>query len=274
MEKLMIAALGFGLAGLAGLSLGLIGGGGSLLTVPILVYGFQISTVLGSSYALFVVGITATVGALAAWRRKQVNLRIAALFLPASIPAAYVTRKYLLHALPESINLPLDLAVSRDALLMGAFGLLMVLAAGLSAVQTGPRSRCATCPAIRIPVLILLGAGVGALSGLFGAGGGFLIVPALILTTRLDMRESIGTSLAIVSANAWFSLAGDLHARLDWDWPFIIPFTLLSLGGMLLGRSLGSRIPAHSLRGISVAALFLIGLFIFLKEVSQGVPWF
>lgn len=268
----MLPAIGFALAGVAGLTLGLVGGGGSLLTVPILVYGFELSTLAGSSYSLFIVGLTALFGAATAWKKGLLDPPMVGIFLLTSLPAAYLTRTVLLHALPETLVLPGLGTMGRESLLMGAFGLLMILAALLTAVQ--PESVAATTRPnpMRLVFLSILGAAVGSMTGLFGAGGGFLIVPALVLAARLPMPKAIGTSLAIVAGNAAFGLAGDWRSNLEWDWSFLLLFTALTLAGMALGRALGGRLRPTSLRFTSAAMLLAVGLFTVLKEISQGVP--
>lgn len=269
----MIHAFGFALAGMAGMSLGLIGGGGSLLTVPILVYGFQLSTIMGSSYSLAIVGTTTLVGTIAALGKRQVHFPTALIFLVTSLPGAYLTRRFILHALPETLWQGSKYAAPRETLLMGAFGILMILAALLTAANLKPGS--GSFP-VRPNHPILLGAmgfSVGALSGLFGAGGGFLIVPALVMLARLPIPVAVGTSMAIVSANSWIGLTGDLGRRLDWNWDFVLLFTSFSLAGMLLGRAIGAKLEVNTLKTVSVWTMFIVGLFIFLREISQGVPW-
>jgi uncharacterized membrane protein YfcA len=157
---------------------------------------------------------------------------------------------------------------------MAAFGILMIMAALLTVNHRDQDSRAAQILPSNPLLLGAMGFGVGALTGLLGAGGGFLIVPVLALMARLPMRIAIGTSMAIVSANAWISLAGDLGRQPDWNWNFVIVFTSISAAGMLLGRAIGGKLDARKLNSVAVWTTFTVGLFILIREISQGVPWY
>ena len=271
--------IGFALAGLAGVSLGLMGGGGSLLTVPILIYGFQVSAILGTGYSLFIVGITSLVGAIIAFRKKQVVLSTTLLFSIPSFAGLYLSRHFILHQLPETLMIGKDRFISRESLLMGLFGLMMILAAVLtfrnpSAIQgienKEEKIKESETRRERVPLLLALGFAVGALTGLFGTGGGFLIVPALVVFARLPLDKAIGTSLAIIAGNAWFGLSNDLGHHENWDWQFILLFSGFSLAGVLVGQYFSSRIRVSTLKMVFAYTTSLLGISIFLKEIIKG----
>ena len=258
---------GYALAGLAGFSLGLVGGGGALLTVPILIYGFHLAAPIGTAYSLFIVGVTSLFGALLAHRGRRVVIPIAFAFALPSFIGILLART-ILHRIPGTFAFG-GLSLSRDSLLMEAFGIVMIGAAMLT--LRSPAHPDTGQAGTAGPSLWGLGFGVGALTGLFGAGGGFLIVPALALRARLPMEKAVGTSLAIIAANSWFGLAGDWGRHQAWNWPFILLFTSLSMAGVLLGQALGGRIPGQGLKTAFAFLTFTVGLIIFLREMSQGV---
>jgi uncharacterized membrane protein YfcA len=268
----MTSEFGFALACAAGFSLGLVGGGGALLTVPILVYGFHHSMALGTGYSLFVVGITGLIGAILAFRRGNVDIRAALGFALPSFLGVFLARSLVLHRLPETLGAIGDYRLSRDGVLMGAFGLVLVGAAFVTLRTAGSRPASPAAGLSR-PMLLALGLVIGALTGLFGAGGGFLIVPALVLGARLPMERAVGTSLAIVALNAWFGFLGDLGRMDAWNWPFLLLFTAFSLGGVFLGQALNGRLSGPALKQAFAWFTFTLGLFIFLRELAQGVPW-
>lgn len=265
----MIAALGYSLAGAAGFSLGLVGGGGALLTVPILVYGFGVPAVLGTGYSLFVVGLTSLIGAFMAYRQGRVCMKTAAAFALPSFLSVFAARA-VVHRLPTAFSLPFAGEVARDGFLMGLFGLTMVGAA-IAALKPAARPEARTDSCVFRPVLGALGLAVGGLTGLFGAGGGFLIVPALTRWAGLSIEKAMGTSLMIVAANSWFGFLNDIAHNRGWDWTFVLGFSAVSLGGVFLGQLANGKMRGASLKQVFVWLTFILGLFIFLKEFSQGV---
>ncbi len=268
----MTLEFGFALACAAGFSLGLVGGGGALLTVPILVYGFHHSMALGTGYSLFVVGITSFIAAVLAYRRGKVDLLAALSFALPSLLGVFLSRSLVLHRLPETLGAIGDYRFSRDGVLMGAFGLVMVGTAFLT-LRTAGNDLSSRAAGLSRPMFLALGLVVGALTGLFGAGGGFLIVPALVLGARLEMEQAVGTSLAIVALNAGFGFLGDLSRMEAWNWPFLLLFTAFSMGGVFLGQFLNGRLSGPALKQAFAWFTFTLGLFIFLRELAQGVPW-
>lgn len=265
----MDSAIGYSLAGAAGFSLGLVGGGGALLTVPILVYIFGIPAVLGTGYSLFVVGLSSLLGAFMAFRRRRICVRTALAFVLPSFLGVFAARAAV-HRIPVSFGLPFLGETSRDGFLMGLFGLTMVGAALLSLKPPAKAQVSVQACTVR-PVLGALGVGVGVLTGLFGAGGGFLIVPALTRWAGLPIEKAMGTSLAIVAANSWFGFFNDLAHDRGWDWPFVLLFSGISLAGVLLGQMVNGKLRAARLKLAFAWITFSLGLFIFLKEIMQGV---
>ena len=217
--------LGYIGAILMGLSLGLIGGGGSILTVPILVYLFSVDAVLATAYSLFIVGLTSLVGSFSHMRMGNIHWRTAIVFGIPSILAVYATRAWLVPAIPDPI---LDLgsfALRKPVGILILFALIMV-AAAYSMIRKpkaplGPDERAEQAIAFNYPLILAEGVVVGMITGIVGAGGGFLIIPALVLLAKLPMKQAVGTSLIIIAAKSLIGFTGDLRGDELIDWSFL-----------------------------------------------------
>ncbi|GAA4499518.1 sulfite exporter TauE/SafE family protein [Hymenobacter ginsengisoli] len=265
----MLHYLGYLAAIFIGLALGIMGGGGSILTMPVLVYLLGVSPVLSTAYSLFVVGSTALVGAAGYWRRGLVALPTALLFLGPSLATVFLTRRVLLPAVPQQLFMLGRLPVTKDLLVLLAFAVLMV-AAAVAMIRSGRGAApdADAAPAAPSPGLVLgIGAVVGLLTGLVGAGGGFLIIPALVLGARLPMKMAVGTSLAIIALNSLLGFVGDLGAGQLIDWPFLLGFLGFALGGIVLGSYLARFIPGARLKPAFGWFTLAMGTFILTKEL-------
>lgn len=256
-----------------GVSLGLIGGGGSILTVPVLVYLFGVEPVLATAYSLFIVGATSLVGTFPKYREHMVNLKTAAIFGLPSIVAVYATRAYLVPLIPDPVFAVGSFVVSKAMLLMGLFAVLMMFASvSMIRDKKGAPGEAAAADAPQVfnyPMILLEGAVVGILTGLVGAGGGFLIIPALVLFSKLPMKQAIGTSLLIIAAKSLFGFMGDLsHYRLDW-W-LLGSVTVLAIAGIFVGNRLSRQVDGDKLRKAFGWFVLVMGAYIFLKEFSGG----
>lgn len=251
--------VGLALALVIGVTLGLIGGGGSILTVPVLVYVMGIPPVEATAYSLFVVGVTSAAGAVGYQRQKLIAWRTGLLFALPSMITVFLVRSWVLPAIPDPMGGLIGLSFSRDLFIMILFAVIMAMAS-LSMIREG----VAAAPSESISSakkMLLIGAegvGVGALTGLVGAGGGFLIIPALVILTGLPMRTAVGTSLMIIAVKSLIGFTGDVLALPSIDWSLLAAFTALSLVGVAVGLKLSSRIPASKLKkgfGFFVAAM-------------------
>ncbi|SKB82606.1 sulfite exporter TauE/SafE family protein [Daejeonella lutea] len=245
-----------------GISLGMIGGGGSVLTVPILVYFFHIEPVLATAYSLFIVGSTSAVGAVQKWMKHEINFKVAFTFGLPSLLTVYLIRKFLIPSIPEVIFQYGDIVIYRGIVTLILFAILMIAAAiGILKPQE-----------IRRPVLpqtqglILLGILVGVVSGLLGAGGGFIIIPALIFYASLDIKIAVGSSLLIIALNSLVGFAGDLFHH-PINWVTLLSITSLSISGTFLGNWLSGRLPGSRIKKIFGWFLLLTGVFILAKEI-------
>jgi uncharacterized protein len=242
--------LGFASSICIGISLGLIGGGGSMLTMPVLVYLFGISPLQSSSYSLFVVGITSLVGVVQYLRNGQVDYRAGIVFVIPSMLTVYLSRIYLLDIVSGSFMM----------LILAAF---MIIS---SCPMIRDKQSETTSSKRGLFQTSVLGALIGALTGLIGAGGGFLIIPTLVFLARLSMKTAVGTSLFIIAIKSLFGFAADF-SELDVDWRFLLPFTLLSVTGIAIGVLLSSRVPAVILKKAFGWVMIIIGIGIFCKEL-------
>lgn len=258
--------LGYIGALVVGLVLGLIGGGGSILTVPILVYLIGLNPVTATAYSLFVVGTTSLFGAIQNYRNKMVDLRTAIVFSIPAFIAVYLTRRYLVPAIPDSLFTIFDFEITKNIFIMIFFAIIMLLAS-ISMIKTNKKT-IATEEKVKynIPLIIVEGVVVGALTGIVGAGGGFLIIPALVLLAKLPMKLAVGTSLVIISAKSLIGFLGDVQ-NLTIDWTFLIIFTLLSIIGILIGVYATKFISGEKLKKGFGWFTLLMALYIIYKEL-------
>ncbi len=267
----MLHYVGYFAAIFIGLSLGIMGGGGSILTVPVLVYLMGVSPVLSTAYSLFVVGSTSVVGASGYFRKGLVSLKTAVVFLLPSLLAVFLVRRVLLPAIPHELFTLGGIVFTKDLLVLVAFAVLMVVAAA-SMIRGGQPEAALSeelpqRPAFNYPLMLTIGLVVGMLTGFVGAGGGFLIVPALVLGARLPMKLAVGTSLAIIALNSLIGFAGDLSAGTPIAWPFLLGFLAFALGGIVLGTYLARFIPGARLKPAFGWFTLAMGVFILTKEL-------
>ncbi len=258
------ALFGFAATILAGATMGLIGGGGSILTVPILVYLLEIPPVLATGYSLFVVGLSALVGSVNYFKLGLVNLKAGTIFAVPAFVGVFLARKYLVPALPVEIFNLGNLVVGRDLIVMGVFATVMILAS-VSMIRGGSESEQEGELQFNYPMIALEGLIVGAVTGFVGAGGGFLIIPALVVLAKLPMKQAVGTSLMIIAVKSLFGFLGDLGNQ-SIDWGFLALFCLLSIIGIYLGTYLSRFVSSAKLKPGFGWFVLIMGLFILAKE--------
>ncbi len=265
----MVVILGYILAGVTGVSLGLIGGGGSILTVPVLVYVIGISPALATSYSLFIVGVTALAGAVNNYFKGLVNVRIAFLFGAVSVLTVYLTRRWLLPAIPQKLFFVQQFEVTKPMATMVLFALLMLMSAVALIKNTKQQQVNNTGANQHLKSgakFFGYGILVGLITGLLGAGGGFLIIPVLVLMLKLPMKEAVGTSLFIIALNSLLGFAGDAgHYNVDWN--LLLSITAVAIAGVFLGTALAKKISGQKLKKGFGWFVLLMGLFIIYKEL-------
>lgn len=251
-----------------GISLGLIGSGGSILTVPVLVYLFAVPAVDATSYSLFIVGLTSAVGSVNYFRRGMVNKKIVALFGIPSIISVVLTRSFLMPIIPEKIVQIGSLIITRDILLLILFGVLMIGAAyGMI------RNKMTALPAAgeesKTNISLIIGQGffTGFVTGLVGAGGGFLIIPALVMLLKVPIKAAVGNSLAIIAANSFIGfLSSHNHDAINWTLLFSI--AALAIVGIFIGIGLSKKIEGSKLKPAFGWFVLVMGVYIILKELA------
>jgi len=257
--------LGYFLAILIGLSLGLVGSGGSILTVPLLVYFFGLSPEIATSYSLFIVGSVSGLGAIFKFRKGEVNLRIAFLFGVTSIITVFLTRKYLFPAIPDNLWTIGGFQLDKSFALMVLFALL-ILFSSIYVLQDNNEEIASVSYKTSIPKLVFWGMAIGLITGFLGAGGGFLIVPVLMFLFNAPIKVATGTSLAIIAANTLLGGLGDLgHIALDWGFLFVL--LLITICGLIIGIALSKRINSQKLTRVFGWFLLLMSVSIILMEL-------
>jgi uncharacterized membrane protein YfcA len=249
-----------------GVSLGLIGGGGSILTVPVLVYLFAVDAVAATAYSLFIVGLTSAVGSVSYFRKGLVNVKTAVIFGIPSIIAVFMTRAYVVPAIPSELFTVGNIVATKSHMLMLLFAVIMIAASysmirkakGKNPEPTGPQ-------VFNYPLIVLEGAVVGMITGLVGAGGGFLIIPALVVLSKLPMKEAVGTSLVIIAAKSLIGFLGE-GSETVINWPFLATVSIFAIIGIFIGMSLSKRIDGEKLKPAFGWFVLVMGIFIILRE--------
>ncbi len=259
----LVELFGYVASVFVGIILGLLGGGGSILTIPILVYLFGIEPVLASAYSLFIVGATSFAGAISKYKEHLVNLKTGILFGLPSIVTIFFTRKWIVPAIPEIVFTVGDLIVTRRLLLLGLFALLMI-PASIPMIK-GRNSFVSENQKFRVFLVIVEGSFIGFLTGLVGAGGGFLIVPALVFLTGLPFKTAVGTSLFIIAINSLLGFAGDLTNH-SMDWKFLLTISALAILGIIIGTAQSHRIHAVKLKKAFGWMTLTMGCYILVRE--------
>lgn len=265
----MLEIFGYSAAVIMGLSLGLIGGGGSILTVPILVYLFHINPVLATAYSLFIVGATSLFGSFSHIKLGNIHWRTVFVFGIPSIISVFITRAYLVPAIPDPILSLSGLSLTKSTGILLLFAVIMLLAS-YSMIKkqkvTDVNSANLTEPTYNYPLILAEGAVVGVVTGIVGAGGGFLIIPALVLLAKLPMKQAVGSSLMIIAAKSLIGFMGDLKGDEIIDWPFMLLFTAIAVAGIFTGSWLSTKISNEKLKPAFGWFVLVMGLYIIIKE--------
>jgi uncharacterized membrane protein YfcA len=247
--------IGYALAALIGLSLGLMGGGGSILTVPIFVYVLGYDPKLAIAMSLPVVGITSLVGAIGHWRAGNVRLRTAMLFGAIAVTGAYAGAR-----LAVFVSGAFQLLLLATVMLLAAISMFRSARRAPGVAETDPKDR-----RMALPLLIPVALGVGLLTGLVGIGGGFLVVPALVILARVPMRQAVGTSLLVIAMNSASAFLGYASA-VAVPWAFVAGFTAVAVGGVLAGTALVRFVSQRALKQAFSVLLILMGTFMLYKN--------
>ncbi len=247
-----------------GLSLGLIVGGGSSLKVPVYVYLFAISPTLAISYSLFIVGFTSLVGAYNNYRKGLINFKTVLLFGSSSITTVFVARKFVIPFLPNVFFSIGSFQVTHSLFVMVMFAILMVVASVsmIRSKKVEAEEKAKSSPW----VLVFYGVLIGLVTGFLGAGGGFLLIPALVLLMKLPMKEAIGTSLLIIALNSLIGFLGDI-GRHPIDWLFISIISVIAIAGIFVGGYFNQKVNSNKLKKGFGWFVLAMGIYILVKEI-------
>jgi uncharacterized membrane protein YfcA len=248
------------------ISLGLIGGGVSILTVPVLVYIFSVDAVTATGYSLFIVGITSAVGTATYFKNKLVNIKTAIIFGIPSIAAVFLTRAYIVPAIPKEVFSIGEFMLTKNILMMLLFAVLMIAASYSMIKKDKKKSTEAEGPQkFNYPLILIEGFVVGVLTGLVGAGGGFLIIPALVVLSKLPMKEAVGTSLVIIAAKSLIGFFGEA-SDVQMNWQLLLSVSAFAIVGIFLGSYLSKKIDGAKLKTAFGWFVLVMGIYIIIKE--------
>jgi uncharacterized membrane protein YfcA len=207
------------------------------------------------------------VGAWPKYKQGFVNLKTAIIFGIPSIVAVFATRKFIVPAIPNELGEFAGIAITKSLLMMMLFAVLMV-AASFSMIRSkkNKETELEGEQKFNYPLILLEGALVGILTGLVGAGGGFLIIPALVMLSKLPMKQAVGTSLLIIAAKSLIGFTGDLGNR-TMDWTLLLTVTALAIAGIFIGDKLSKRIDGNKLKTGFGWFILVMGLYIIAQQL-------
>ncbi|MEN9598641.1 MAG: hypothetical protein RL596_952 [Bacteroidota bacterium] len=260
--------VGYFLSLLVGVSLGLIGGGGSILTIPVLVYLFGIDPFVATGYSLFIVGISSFAGAAIKYTQKQVDLQATLYFGLTSVITVLLVRKLLLPIVPEEFFTIKKTVFTKSLMTLVLFSIVMIIAATHMIRKNIVPGKLENSP-FPIRKALIRGIEVGALTGILGAGGGFVIIPVLIFSFKLPMKKAIGTSLFIIAVNSLIGFVGDLFSNHQYNWNLLLTISAISCGGIFIGNMLSNKIEANKLKKGFGYFVLAVGTYILLHETLK-----
>jgi len=270
----IISFFGYFAAILIGISLGLIGGGGSILTLPALTYLFGIDAKTATAYSLFIVGVSSLIGGVRMARKGLVEYKTLVIFAVPALIAVYLTRAYLVPAIPDVLFTFGEYEVSGDMGIMLFFAIIMLLASFTMIRGKKEIEVESTEIKYNYPMILLEGAVVGLVTGIVGAGGGFLIIPALVILARLPMKMAVGTSLLIIAIKSLIGFLGDLgNPQIGGgngiDWSFLLLFTAIAIGGIFIGTWLSHFISGSKLKKGFGWFVLIMAVYILSERISS-----
>lgn len=261
----VIVILSFFCALFIGITLGLIGGGGSILTVPVFVYIMGLDPHEATAYSLFVVGISSLAASVQNARKKRIDYKIGLVFAFPAFVVVFLIRKFLLPAIPEEILKVGDFTLMKSVAIMIFFALVMLIAS-FSMIR-GRKELTDEMPStFNYPIIFLQGTIVGLITGMVGAGGGFLIIPALVFLARLPIKRAVATSLLVISINSLCGFMGDVQTIVI-DWNYLLIFTSIAILGVVVGTFFNSKIDSNKLRKLFGWFILAMGIFILMREM-------
>lgn len=261
--------IGYTLAIAVGLTMGIMGSGGSILTLPIFVYLFHIEPIQALDYSLFTISIISLVGSVGHVHKKEIDFKTTALFILPSMLTVYITKQYILPNIPDSFPLYQN-TISKDQIIMSLFAII-ILASAFAMLRKRENKNRSRRVSNHIILLVSIGFITGLLTGLVGAGGGFIIVPALVLVLGINIKQATAASLFIITINATFGLLSNFKQLDQINWTILIIFTGITLIGLMIGFQLKTKLKPENLKVVFGYFLGAIGIAIAGTEISQFI---
>lgn len=258
--------IGYFLSVVIGFTLGIFGGGGSILTVPVLVYIFHIPPVMATAYSLFIVGVSTLFGAISQIKEKLINFKAAITFAVPSLTGTFIARKFIIPSVPEKILEINGYLLTKDTAILIFFSIIMLLASYSMIKGRKEENQSSKEKKLNITFTVISSFFIGLITGIVGAGGGFLIIPALVFLMNLDMKSAVATSILIISVNSLVGFTGSFMSGAVLDFKFLILFTILTIIGILLGIYFSKNIPSQKLKPAFGWFVLIMGAFILIKE--------
>ncbi|MCX6200266.1 MAG: sulfite exporter TauE/SafE family protein [Bacteroidetes bacterium] len=263
--------VGFTGALLTGLVLGLLGGGGALLSIPVLVYLFHLDASVATGYSLFLVAVTASIGAVQNIRKQMVDYHAALYYGIPSVITVYVVRRFVMPNLPDVILTFGNYAVDKNHFILFLLAIVMMGAGYKMFTAQSPTEENFGKEPTHFIMLMFYAVLIGCFLGLVGAGGGFLMIPALVYLAHLPMKKAVGTSLVLVALNSSIGFLGDIHSNQNMDWKFLLAFSAFSVTGVFTGFYLHRFTDGHKLKKYFGGFMMLMAIFIVMKETLKNL---
>ena len=253
-----------------GLVLGLIGAGGAILTVPIMVYLMGIDPVLSTVYSLFIVGTTTLIGSFTYVKNGLVNFKTSLAFAIPSLISIFITRKFILPSIPDILYTGESFVISKNLFVLFFFAIIMLLSSvSMIFGSVKERETGSEMSGKELVTLVFYGLFVGIITGLVGAGGGFLIVPALVFFARIPVKAAVGTSLLIIAVNSLTGFVGDLMGDYIIDWNLLFIFLGFAVAGIFAGSYLTKYISGGNIKKSFGWFVLIMGIYIIVRELNS-----
>ncbi len=261
-------AVGYVLGLVIGICLGMMGAGGAILTIPVLVYIFDLSPLTSTTYSLFIVGITAFIGSVGYVSNRLYNLKAVIFFGVPSLVSVWITGKIIMPAIPNELFNIGNTLITKDLLIMLLFSILMILSSivMIRSSRVIRKEDYAETKRFRYGLILFIGLFIGFLTGLLGVGGGFLIIPALVILANLPMKIAIGTSLALITVNSLLGFVSKIGPEILIDWGFLLFFSSLAAAGILTGVYLSKYVSGERLKFYFGYFVLVLGIIVLGQE--------
>ncbi len=259
----MLEVTGYIASFCVGLILGLIGGGGSILCIPILVYLFSVEVMAATAYSLFIVGTTSLLGTIQKFKDSLIDFRVGLIFGLPSILSKFTTRKWIVPSIPDVLYQTESITVTKRLFMLGIFSIMVIIAAA-SMIKKNNESLSYSGKAKDV-WLVAQGTFIGFLTGIAGLGGGFIIVPTLLFFAKIPFKKSVGTALFIIAINSLAGFMGDLSNTVV-DWPFLLQITAIAIMGVFIGNIYSRRVSGWRLKKSFGWFILVMGIVILIKE--------